>query len=120
MDFLTLIRLSAVLAVAYIVFVTISPARYRPQTKTPASCERAAAFSGTVLLLVLSFPSDPFLAAFLAVVAAGASEYLQKLSPSRHADARHAFAKAAGGALGAVVAILLLAATDGWASAVVR
>ena len=99
--------LLAVLAVAALLFLTIAPRRYRPRTRTNVHFERALAFAVTGFLVVASFPGSQVVSGMICVVAAGLSELLQMLVPSRHPGVKDAIAKGVGAAIGAAVAILL-------------
>ncbi len=88
------------LALAAIVFVTVSPIRMRPQDFASVDIDRAGAFAVMALLFVLAYPRQWLLCAILLIVGAGSIELLQVLSPSRHAHLDDAAVKAAGAAIG--------------------
>jgi hypothetical protein len=108
MAIITIIRILAALCIAFIAFMTAGPSNLRPKVTAAPRYERAVAFAGTTFLIVLSFPQYPWLAASFAVIAAGASEYLQSFFPDRHAHFHHAAAKALGSAAGALIGLVFM------------
>lgn len=88
------------LALALIVFVTVSPIGLRPHTITTVSIDRAGAFAVASLLFVLAYPKQWKLAAVLLIAGAMGMELLQYLSPTRHAHLADASVKAGGSAVG--------------------
>ena len=106
-------RLSAIigwLALAYIVFVTLSPIADRPSLASP-HLERFVAFALIGLALALAYPNRILLVVSIVVGAAFTLEALQLLTPDRHARAADALTKALGGisgiSVGQVVHFLL-------------
>ena len=95
-----LFRLSVWLALAAILFATLSPIELRPEDLLPVNYDRAIAFAAVSALFVLAYPRNWFWVGLAIVVGAGAIELLQELSPTRHADATDALVKAAGASLG--------------------
>jgi VanZ like family len=95
-------RLSAItgwLALAYIVFVTLSPVADRPSLTSPY-LERFVAFALIGFALALAHPNRILLVVVLVVGAAFGLEALQLLTPDRHARAADALTKALGGISG--------------------
>jgi hypothetical protein len=88
------------LALAAIIFVTVSPIRLRPHDFAPVDIDRAGAFAVMAMLFVLAYPRQWVLCAILLIVGAGGIEMLQYLSPTRHAHLNDATVKAAGAAVG--------------------
>jgi VanZ family protein len=93
-------RTLAWLALAAIVFVTISPINLRPHDLLPVDVDRAAAFAVMAFLFVIAYPRQWIVCAVLLLIGAGGIEMLQLLSPSRHAHMDDALVKAAGAAIG--------------------
>ena len=95
-------RLSAItgwLALAFIVFVTLSPIGDRPSLASP-HLERFAAFALIGLVFALAYPNRVLLVVALVVGAAFGLEALQLLTPDRHGRAADALTKALGGISG--------------------
>ena len=95
-------RLSAItgwLALAYIVFVTLSPIADRPSLASP-HLERFVAFALIGFTLALAYPNRILLVVAIVVGAAFGLEALQLLTPDRHARAADALTKALGGISG--------------------
>ncbi|WP_298259125.1 VanZ family protein [Bradyrhizobium sp.] len=95
-------RLSAItgwLALAFIVFVTLSPIGDRPSLASP-HLERFTAFALMGLAFALAYPNRVLLVVALVVGAAFGLEALQLLTPDRHGRAADALAKALGGISG--------------------
>ena len=92
-------RLSAILgwlALAVIVFVTLSPIEARPSVASP-HLEHFAAFALVGLAFALAYPSRILLVVVIVVGAALGLEALQLLTPDRHARATDALMKSLGG-----------------------
>jgi hypothetical protein len=95
-------RLSAImgwLALAFIVFVTLSPIGDRPSLASP-HLERFAAFALMGAAFALAYPHRLLLVVALVIGAAFGLEALQLLTPDRHGRAADALAKALGGISG--------------------
>ena len=95
-------RLSAItgwLALAFIVFVTLSPIGDRPSLASP-HLERFAAFALIGVVFALAYPNRVLLVVALVVGAAFGLEALQLLTPDRHGRAADALTKALGGISG--------------------
>jgi len=88
------------LALAAIVFVTVSPIGLRPSDIAPVNIDRAAAFALMAFLFVVAYPRQWILCAVLLLLGAGGIEMLQFLSPTRHAHVDDALVKAGGAAFG--------------------
>eukprot|EP00913_Durusdinium_trenchii_P008172 g7669.t1 len=91
------------LALAAIVFVTVSPIRLRPHDIASVDLDRAGAFAVTALLFVMAYPRRWKLCIAFLMVGAGAIELTQLLSPTRHAHFDDAAVKAGGAAFGCAV-----------------
>jgi len=98
-----LIKLLPWLALAAIIFATVSPIRLRPQDFASVDIDRAGAFAVMALLFVLAYPRQWLLCGVLVILGAGGIELLQYLSPTRHAHLDDAVVKAAGAAIGCLM-----------------
>lgn len=107
-----LFQLGAWLALAAIVFVTVSPIELRPPDLLPVNYDRAIAFAGLSALFVLGYPRSWFFVGLAIVVGAGGIELLQELSPTRHAHVADALVKAAGASLGVLAGWSINAVLD--------
>ena len=87
---------------AAIIFVTLSPIGLRPHTVTSVNLDRALAYSLAGFMFALAYPRHWIAVALLLAAGALAVEYLQYLSPTRHARLHDAGVKAAGAAIGLV------------------
>ena len=94
------------LALALIVFVTLSPIEARPSVATP-HLEHFAAFALIGLAFTLAYPSRILLVVVIVVGAALGLEALQLLAPDRHARATDALMKSLGGISGICVGQLV-------------
>ena len=95
-------RVSAIagwLALAFIVYATLSPIEARPVVAGP-HYEHFAAFALTGLAFGLAYPRRVLLAVVIVVGAAVGLEALQLLTPDRHGRVADALVKAAGGICG--------------------
>jgi hypothetical protein len=106
-------RISAVtgwLAIAFIVFATLSPIEVRPSLAAP-HLEHFAAFALTGLALALAYPNRALLVFAILIGMALGLEVLQLLTPDRHGRAADALVKALGGisgfCIGQMVSFLL-------------
>ncbi len=95
------LRIAAWLALAAIVFVTLSPLGLRPETGEPPQLERFAAFLVLGGLFAAAYPRRWPVVMIALVVLAGVLEASQALAPTRHAHVRDAMAKAFGAFVGA-------------------
>lgn len=102
-----LFRIGAWLALAAIIFVTVSPIGLRPRDLVSTNFDRAAAYAVLSALFVFAYPRHRWTVAALVVLAAGGVELLQFLSPMRHPQLMDAAVKAAGGVAGLFAGILL-------------
>jgi len=84
------------LALAFIVYATLSPINARPVLAGP-QLEHFAAFFLVGLAFALGYPSRVLLVVVIVVGAAVGLEALQMLTPDRHARVTDAFVKALGG-----------------------
>lgn len=107
-----LLSAAAWTAFALIVFVTISPIEMRPVVTSDPNIERFAAFALLGLLLGLAYPRRLVVDASFVVAVAGVLETFQLITRDRHGHAADAFVKAAGGAFGVAVALLILIALE--------
>jgi VanZ family protein len=87
------------LALAFIVYATLSPIAVRPVLAGP-QFEHFAAFALMGLAFGLAYPNRIFLVAAIVVGSAFALEALQLLTPDRHGRLLDALVKAAGGICG--------------------
>jgi hypothetical protein len=93
-------RTLAWLALAGILFVTVSPIGLRPHDFLPVNIDRAGAFALMAFLFVIAYPRHWLLCGILIMVGAAGIEALQLLSPTRHARFDDALIKAVGAAIG--------------------
>ena len=108
-------RVSAIagwLALAFIVYATLSPIDNRPVVAGPHH-EHFAAFALVGLAFGLAYPKRVFLVTALILISAFGLEALQLLTPDRHARLFDALVKAAGGVrdLDALLAVRALGVT---------
>ena len=87
------------LALAFIVYATLSPIDDRPVIAS-AHLEHFAAFGLVGLAFALAYPNRLLVIAAIVVGSAFGLEALQLLTPDRHGRAIDALVKAAGGACG--------------------
>ena len=87
------------LALAFIVYATLSPIESRPVV-TNIQLEHFAAFALVGLAFALAYPNRVLLVAAVVVGSAFGLEALQLLTPDRHARVIDALVKAAGGICG--------------------
>jgi VanZ family protein len=87
------------LALAFIVYATLSPIDDRPVI-AGAQLEHFAAFAVVGLAFGLAYPRRVFLVATIILITAFGLEALQLLTPDRHARLLDALVKAAGGVCG--------------------
>jgi VanZ family protein len=95
------------LALAAIVFATISPIRLRPHDFASVDIDRAGAFAVMALLFVTAYPRRWVACGVLLILGAGGIELLQYLSPTRHARVDDAVVKAAGAVFGCLLGLAL-------------
>jgi hypothetical protein len=94
-------------AFAAIVFVTVSPIEMRPSISSDPNIERFAAFAILGLLFGLAYPRRLVADAFFVVLAAATLETFQLITPDRHGHIEDGFVKAAGGAFGVALALII-------------
>ena len=87
------------LALAFVVYATLSPIYDRPVI-APPQVEHFAAFAVVGLAFGLAHPKRVFLVASIILISAFGLEALQLLTPDRHARLLDALVKAAGGVCG--------------------
>lgn len=97
------LRLAAWLTLAAIIFVTVSPIGMRPHDVLPVNTDRSLAFALLAGLFVAAYPRHWIWVGLAIVLSAVGIEWLQDLSPTRHARLSDASVKAAGALLGVVV-----------------
>ena len=100
------------LALAVIVFSTLSPLSLRPKTGYP-DLERFVAFFLVAACFAVAFPRRAWMVLVAVVLGAALLEAAQLLVPGRDAHVHDAAVKAAGGVLGLMAATL----ADRWAVA---
>jgi VanZ family protein len=101
-------RIAGWLALAFIVFATLSPIYDRPSVTNP-QFEHFAAFALLGFSLMLGYPRRVLPIVLLVVGSAFALEAMQLLTPDRHGRVLDATVKAVGGLCGIGVGRLLLA-----------
>lgn len=94
---------TAWMALAIIVFVTVSPISLRPHDAMPVNVDRALAFCLMAGLFVMAYPRQWVVVAVAVIGCAGAFELLQESSPTRHARFDDALVKSAGAAIGVLI-----------------
>ena len=107
-----ILRLAAWLALAAILFVTVSPIGLRPHDVMPVDVDRALAFCVVTALFALSYPRHWLAVGLAIIVGAFAIEWLQELSPTRHARLDDALVKAGGAFVGLCLARLVQGVRD--------
>jgi VanZ family protein len=95
-----LARPIAWILLAAIIFVTVSPIGLRPHTVTSVNIDRGLAYLVVGLAFALAYPRHWITVAALLIVGAVGIEYLQYLSPTRHARLHDAGVKAVGACIG--------------------
>ncbi len=95
------------LLLAGIIFVTLSPIGLRPHTVTSVNLDRALAFSLVGFMFAVAYPRHWIAVAALVIFGALTIEYLQYLSPTRHARLQDAVVKILGGSVGILVGCAL-------------
>jgi hypothetical protein len=103
-----LLMTAAWIALAFIVFVTLAPLETRPVITENPNIERFAAFALVGLLFGLAYPRRLAVDASFVVIVAGLLETLQLVTRDRHGHIADAFVKAAGGAFGVAMALIML------------
>jgi|ERR1700682_6058858 hypothetical protein len=103
-----LLAAAAWIALALIVFLTVSPLDMRPVVTADPNIERFAAFALVGLLFGLAYPRRLVIDASLVMIAAGVLEAFQLMTRDRHGHIADAFIKAAGGAFGVAMALMIL------------
>ncbi|KRB53134.1 antibiotic resistance protein VanZ [Rhizobium sp. Root708] len=89
-----------------IIFVTVSPIGLRPHTITTVNIDRALAYLLVGLVFAVAYPKQWMRIALLLIVGAVAIEYMQYLSPTRHARLHDAAIKAVGASFGVMAGCL--------------
>jgi hypothetical protein len=103
-----LLATAAWTAFALIAFFTISPLSMRPVVTADPNIERFAAFAIVGVLFGLAYPQKLAVDASFVIVAAGVLETLQLMIRDRHGHMADALVKAAGGAFGVAMALVIL------------
>jgi VanZ family protein len=94
------------LLLAAIIFVTVSPIGLRPHTVTSVNIDRALAYMVVGLAFAVAYPKHWMTVALLLIAGAVFIEYLQYLSPTRHARFHDAAVKAVGATVGVAIGSL--------------
>jgi VanZ family protein len=94
------------LLLAAIIFVTVSPIGLRPHTVTSVNIDRALAYMVVGLAFAVAYPKHWMTVAMLLIAGAVFIEYLQYLSPTRHARFHDAAVKAVGATVGVAIGSL--------------
>jgi VanZ family protein len=94
------------LLLAAIIFVTVSPIGLRPHTVTSVNIDRALAYMVVGLAFAVAYPKHWMTVALLLIAGAVFIEYLQYLSPTRHARLHDAAVKALGATVGIAIGSL--------------
>lgn len=102
-------RIAALVLLAIIVFVTLSPIQMRPHIAN-ANVERGMAYVLLGFAVALGFPKRLYQTVIFVVCTAGVLEMIQIIDPSRHARFLDASVKAAAGIVGIVIARALASA----------
>ena len=100
-----LLAIAAWSSLAFIAFVTLSPADLRPQVAA-VGFEHLAAFTVTGLLFGLAYPRRLVLVIVLVLCSACVLEAAQLITPDRHGRLPDLIVKLAGGSVGIVTAQL--------------
>jgi VanZ family protein len=100
------------LALAFIVYATLSPIDDRPSV-APPNFERFVAFALVGLAFALAYPKRLVLIAAIVLISAFGLEALQLLTPDRHGRLVDAVIKAAGGLCGIGIGQLAEASRSG-------
>ncbi|CDM57482.1 MULTISPECIES: VanZ family protein [Rhizobium] len=100
-------RPGAWLLLAAIIFATLSPIGLRPHTVTSVNLDRALAYSLVGFMFAVAYPRHWLAVAILLFLGALAIEYLQYLSPTRHARLHDALVKILGASVGVLVGCVL-------------
>jgi uncharacterized membrane protein len=103
-----LLAIASWTALALIIFVTVSPLEMRPVVTADPDIERFGAFAVLGVLFGLAYPRRLVIDASFVVLAAGVLEAIQLVTRDRHGHLADAFVKAAGGAFGVAVALIIL------------
>lgn len=106
-QFPRLLRVTAWLLFAAIVFVTLSPIGLRPVTGEPPNLERAVAFAVFGAVFAIAYPRRLPLVIGLVVAAAIGLELLQMLAATRHARMPDMGFKLLGGGIGIAIGTML-------------
>ncbi|MDP9809437.1 VanZ family protein [Rhizobium tibeticum] len=101
------VRPGAWLLLAAIIFATLSPIGLRPHTVTSVNLDRALAYSLVGFMFAVAYPRHWLAVAILLFLGALAIEYLQYLSPTRHARLHDALVKILGASVGVLVGCML-------------
>jgi VanZ family protein len=88
---------------AFIVYATISPIQLRPTISRSADLEHLLAFAVLGGSFCLAYPRRLVLVCFVVLCSAITLEFLQLLTPDRHARLLDATEKLAGGAAGVLI-----------------
>ena len=116
MMFHKLVSVAAWALLTLIVYATISPIHARPMLFASTSLEHFAAFAVLAALFCFAYPRHIALVCLLVLGSALLLEFMQLLTPDRHARIQDAIAKMAAGSAGLVTgrAILLSNKASRW------
>jgi hypothetical protein len=103
-----LLAIAAWTALALIVFLTLSPLDMRPVVTADPNIERFVAFALAGLLFGLAYPRRLVVDASFVMIVAGVLEALQLMTRDRHGHIADSLVKAAGGAFGVAMALVIL------------
>ncbi|MDQ0561485.1 VanZ family protein [Rhizobium mesoamericanum] len=92
---------------AAIIFVTLSPIGLRPHTVTSVNLDRALAYLSVGFMFAVAYPRRWLTVIVFLIFGALAIEYLQYLSPTRHARLHDAAVKIVGASAGVIAGYLL-------------
>jgi len=100
MSIQTILRVTAWLLFAAIVFATLSPLDLRPHSALPVNLERILPYIAAGFLFALAYRRHILAAAAFVIIAAIVLEVLQNVLPDRHGRETDAVVKVAGAIIG--------------------
>lgn len=95
-------------SLVFIAYATLNPLQQRPHAFSSAALERLVAFAFLGFMFLIAYPRRLTCVCSLVVGSAGLLEFLQTLTPDRHARLIDAFEKIAGGSVGIFAASVFL------------
>jgi VanZ family protein len=99
-------QIAAWACLASIVFVTVSPIQMRPGDILSVDVDRALAFGLMASAFMIAYPRHALAVGVLVVASAGLMEFLQLLTPSRHARIEDALVKVTGATGGMAIGLI--------------